>query len=278
MLRFADADKSLISHVFISDLHLATDCGTNSPAIDVADAALWQAFLSLLDELSTLPHLQQLYILGDWFEAWIGDDAALCEPIVSCLAPMLEKLRALHRRNVAILVMHGNRDFTIGQKFCNRFGGQLIKEPYNLDLNGKKIRLEHGDALTTDDKAYQRFRRIIRHPITKGLLLALPLSKRTQLANNLRQQSQAGNAKKSMQIMDVSADTVEAVMHDSKHPIDILLHGHTHRPCLHELSHHKQRIVLGDWRFDGKNVEAVISVSLEQQPLALYTFNNTYKP
>lgn len=240
----ANEDKA-IRQVFISDLHLSP----NEPA-------LTQAFLALLDDLSKLPNLQQFFILGDWFEAWLGDDVADTDALQEWLAPIIEKLKMLSDRHCQILIMHGNRDFLIGQKFCDKFGGKLIDEPYYLTIGNQKIRLAHGDALCTDDKKYQKFRKIIQHPIIKKILLTLPIKKRQQIAQDLRQKSKADNAKKSMQIMDVNESAVKAALEHA----DVLIHGHTHRPAEHQVGD-KKRLVLGDWRVTNeKSINAVIIV------------------
>lgn len=254
MQNFSDlvaTQPELIQQIFISDLHLA---------IEPASNALEQAFLALLDICITLPNLQNLYILGDWFEAWLGDDIADLPAMQKWFAPMLGKLRTLTQNQVKICVMVGNRDFLLGQQFCGSFGGELIKEPYYIDLAEKKIRLEHGDALCTDDKKYQYFRKVIQHPFTKKLLLAQSLSRRQQIAHNLRTKSKQDNAQKSMQIMDVNKKAVENALQQCAS----LVHGHTHRPQFFPLENNKSRVVLGDWRVNGKQVEAVIGVVTQQ--------------
>lgn len=234
-----------VDTVLISDLHL-------NPC---EPAQLEQAFLVFLDKLLRLPNLKTLFILGDWFEVWLGDDVAKVQALNPYFAQMITKLQDLTNNGCQINIMHGNRDFLIGQKFCDSFGGKLVKEPFYLTLNGKKIRLEHGDALCTDDKKYQRFRKVIQNPVIKTLLLALPLQKREQIAHNLRQKSQTDNAKKSMQIMDVNEQAVLKALNNA----DILIHGHTHRPAVHQMDD-KQRVVLGDWRVHDKNANAVIGI------------------
>ncbi|MDO5767970.1 MAG: UDP-2,3-diacylglucosamine diphosphatase [Psychrobacter sp.] len=264
-----------IRQVLISDLHLSHE-----------EPALVQAFLSLLDNLQVLPDLKALYILGDWFDAWIGDDAYLSlspqQKRTHWLTPLVDQLSQLHANGCHIYVMHGNRDFMLGQPFCDSFGGQLIDEPYTLNVGHQRIRLEHGDALCTDDKAYQRFRRLIRNRWVKKFLLAKSLSKRRQLAEKMRQKSQASNARKTQYIMDVN----QAAVLNAVKPFDAILHGHTHRPALHPITpikpaklsqetqdsevalaviRQKSRYVLGDWRVKHSNsnkqyVEAVIGI------------------
>ncbi|MFW2178335.1 MULTISPECIES: UDP-2,3-diacylglucosamine diphosphatase [unclassified Moraxella] len=254
---FDKVDKSLIRQIFISDLHLSP----NEPD-------LTQAFLALLDKLNTLPNLEQLFILGDWFEAWLGDDVAETGFMRDWLTPMLDKLIQLTKNGCQIFVMHGNRDFLIGQSFCDKFGGRLIQEPYYLKIGNQTIRLEHGDSLCIDDKKYQRFRKIIRNPLIQKLLLALPIKKREQIAHNLRQKSKLDNAKKSMRIMDINETAVNQALENA----DILIHGHTHRPAVHELVNGK-RMVLGDWRVSEGNVEAVIGVIHHHFQLAMFTLS-----
>ncbi|WP_338755126.1 UDP-2,3-diacylglucosamine diphosphatase [Moraxella lincolnii] len=273
--------------VFVSDLHLSAD-----------EPALMQAFLALLDDLLALPNLRQLYILGDWFDAWIGDDSYLQlsddAKMTHWLTPMFMALKSLRIQGCDILVMHGNRDFLLGQPLCNVFAGQLVTEPQFIDLYEliddefvdkknpitnqpsinhsnnhsnnhhtsdtsvhHRLRLEHGDALCTDDKAYQRLRRWSRNRLLQWWLLSKPLHKRQKIANLLRQKSQKSNHKKASHIMDVNAAAVDDVMVQ----VDMLLHGHTHRPAIHKLANHKYRFVLGDWQSDNTTqVSAVIGV------------------
>lgn len=258
-----------IEQVLISDLHLSID-----------EPALAQAFSSLLQDLIALPALKALYILGDWFDAWIGDDVYLSlteqQKQGYWMTPFLEQLKQLSIQGCAIYVMHGNRDFLIGQPFCSSFGGTLIHEPYPLTIGTHHYRLEHGDALCTDDKAYQRFRKLMRSRLVQWYLLNKSLEKRLQIADKMRQKSQQGNAKKAAFIMDVNAQAVSQAVQS----YDALLHGHTHRPALHRLAEQepaandgnggdKIRYVLGDWRLIDKDsswqyVEAVIGIVIRE--------------
>lgn len=252
-----------IEQIFISDLHLSL--------IEPVSNDLEQAFLALLDNCLQLPKLMDLFILGDWFEAWLGDDVAEMADTQIRLAPMLEKLTSLQQKNCQVWVMVGNRDFLLGKNFCDKFGGKLIQAPFYLHLDYQTIRLEHGDALCTDDKQYQRFRNVIQNPFSKKLLLALPLHQREKIAHNLRQKSRrntAIKAQQSMTIMDVNATAVTAALRHC----DILLHGHTHRPAIHHYGD-KQRIVLGDWRVQDKTVIAEIGVIVADK-LILATFRS----
>ena len=216
-----------MTYLFISDLHLSPD-----------HPRLVRGFLALLNEYQ---HKNtQLYVLGDWFNAWIGDDYT---------APWLDEIvNALKKFSDAgnqIYFQVGNRDFALGQKFLNQFNGILLPDVYTLEINHQKFRLEHGDALCTDDVAYQRFRKVIRNPILLGFLKCTPLSFRQKLANGFRKKSSETKQLKSYDIMDVNAQAVESVIEQ----VDYLIHGHTHRPEIHQLQN-KQRIVLGDWRAD----------------------------
>lgn len=250
MLDFNQIDKQKITTVLISDLHI-------NP-FEPAPNRLEQAFLAFLDSLIKLPNLRQFFILGDWFEAWLGDDVAKTDLMKDWLAPLIKKLQTLSKNGCQIYVMHGNRDFLMGQQFCDIVGAKLIFEPFYIEQHGKKIRLEHGDALCTDDKKYQRFRKVIQNPLTKKLLLALPMSKREQIAQNLREKSKNDNAKKSLQIMDVNKAAVAKALKNA----DILAHGHTHRPSEQPVGD-KKRMVLGDWRANTNQVEAVVAVVVQ---------------
>lgn len=246
-----------IRQVMISDLHLS-----------VEEPALVQAFSALLDDLIALPSLHTLYILGDWFDIWLGDDTYLNLTVGTqqdhWLTPLIKKLRRLNNNGCQILVMHGNRDFLIGQALCDTFNGKLIKEPYIIRVGEDIVRLEHGDALCTDDIDYQRMRRVLRSPVVKWGLLKQSLAKRQQLGQKIQQKSSADKTNKSADIMDVNEQAVNKALKRSH----ILLHGHTHRPDIHLTSQGKRRYVLGDWRLFKKepylkpSVEAVIGVTL----------------
>lgn len=216
-----------MTHLFISDLHLSPD-----------HPRLVRGFLALLKQYQ---HKNtHLYILGDWFNAWIGDDytAPWLDEIVSAL----QKFTAANNQ---VYFQVGNRDFALGQKFLKQFNGILLPNVYTLNIQRHTFRLEHGDALCTDDVAYQRFRKVIRNPILLGLIKRTPLSFRQKLANGFRKKSSETKQLKSYDIMDVNAKAVENVITE----VDYLIHGHTHRPEIHQVLN-KQRIVLGDWRED----------------------------
>ncbi|OLF34807.1 UDP-2,3-diacylglucosamine diphosphatase [Psychrobacter sp. C 20.9] len=255
-----------VRQVLISDLHLSPQ-----------EPALVQAFLALLDDCLALPALKRLFILGDWFEVWLGDDMYLSllkgkrsedEQMAHWLTPLIAKLKQLRINGCEILVMHGNRDFLLGQPFCNLFGGELISEPYTLTVGQQNYRLEHGDALCIDDKKYQLFRKIMRNRLTQWYLLNKSLEKRLAIADNMRKKSQQNNATKAAYIMDVNDEAVRQAITDS----DALLHGHTHRPDIHQATADKKRYVLGDWRLLDKDtrqpkVSAVIGAVTDDQHL-----------
>ena len=216
-----------MTYLFIADLHLSPD-----------HPRLVQGFLALLQQYQQ--QHTQLYILGDWFNAWIGDDYT-----APWLDEIIQHLKQFTDVGNQIYFQVGNRDFALGQKFLNQFGGKLLPETYTLNIDNQTFRIEHGDALCTDDVSYQRFRKIIRNPIILGLIKSTPLSFRQKLANGFRKKSRAANQTKSYAIMDVNQQAVERDLND----VDVLIHGHTHRPEIHDI-HGKKRIVLGDWRAD----------------------------
>lgn len=216
-----------MQQLFIADLHLSP----NHPR-------LVRGFLDLLQYYRT--EVDELYIVGDWFEAWLGDDDHSV-----WLDNIVHALQVFTASGSRIFFMHGNRDFALGQQFMQRFGGRLItKQRITIKNTNLSVALEHGDALCTDDISYQRFKKIIRNPLVMYTLLHLPLSLRRKVAQQARQKSKASHQRKSAYIMDVNEQAVATVLNHH----DILLHGHTHRPAIHEYNNGKKRIVLGDWR------------------------------
>jgi len=219
-----------VTTLFISDLHL-----------EESRSDITGAFLRFLKEKA--PGAEHLYILGDFFEAWIGDDehTPLQEQIAAAL-------RTLSDSGTRIFLMHGNRDFLLGEDFCARAGATLLDDPTLIDLYGTPTLLMHGDSLCTADVEYQKFRANMRNPKTQKLILARPLKDRQQMARQLREMSMATNSDKAEDIMDVTADEVVRVM--EAHDVPRLIHGHTHRPAEHALKVNNKtakRIVLGDW-------------------------------
>lgn len=216
--------------LFISDLHL-----------EESRPDITGAFLAYLDQKAR--GAEQLYILGDFFEAWIGDDERT--PLQEQMADALRKLAA---SGTSIYLMHGNRDFLIGEEFCQRAGATLLDDPTVIDLYGTPTLLLHGDSLCTADVEYQKFRASMRNPQMVKMLLARPLKDRQQMARQLREISMAKNQGKAETIMDVTPN--EVVRELEAHGVQRMIHGHTHRPAIHQLEANDQsaqRIVLGDW-------------------------------
>ncbi|UAA40090.1 UDP-2,3-diacylglucosamine diphosphatase [Paraneptunicella aestuarii] len=188
-----------------------------------------------------------LYVLGDLFEAWIGDD-----DINPFTQEVTQAFRQLSERGVAIYFIHGNRDFLIRKAFTKRAGMTLLPESDVIDLYGEATLIMHGDELCTKDEAYQRFRRKARSWWWPRLILMLPLSVRRKIAARGRKISQQNQSTLSLDIMDVTPEEVVRVMQDNG--VKRLIHGHTHRPAIHDLeinSEPAQRIVLGDWYTQG---------------------------
>jgi UDP-2,3-diacylglucosamine hydrolase len=220
-----------VTTLFISDLHL-----------DGSRPEITGLFLKFLQEEAR--RASSLYILGDFFEAWIGDDDD--DPHH---AQVLAGLKDLTRTGVPVSLMHGNRDFLIGTRFAERTGVKLLADPTVLDLYGTPTLLMHGDTLCTDDAEYQMVRRMLRDPAWQREYLAKPIPERRAIAAQARAQSKAHTAAQAEYIMDVNQKAVEAVM--TKHGVTRLIHGHTHRPAVHRFKtadgKAMERIVLGDW-------------------------------
>jgi UDP-2,3-diacylglucosamine hydrolase len=189
-----------------------------------------------------------LYVLGDLFEAWPGDDAA-ADPYN---APVIGAFRALSDRAVPLYFQHGNRDFLLGAEFARATGGKLLADELVVDLHGTRTLLMHGDQLCTDDVAYQQFRAQVRNPAWQQALLRQPLAARKHLAQQLREGSDTAKSGKTMDIMDANAEAVAAAFR--RHGVTRLIHGHTHRPARHVHAvdgRDCERIVLADWRDAG---------------------------
>lgn len=224
---------------FISDLHL-----------QASQPALSNGFYQFVEK--TITDATNLYILGDFFDAWIGDDED-----DDFYLGVMNKLKSYTDNGLKIYFMHGNRDFLIGQAFAEKTGVTLLNDPTDIHLAGKKIRLMHGDSLCTTDTDYMQFRAQVRNPQWQQHILSLPLEQRRVMAAQLRAQSQSMNSNKAEDIMDVNPtdviaqfekDGAQSAKDGTESGIDILLHGHTHRPNCHPIeSSDKKRIVLGDW-------------------------------
>jgi UDP-2,3-diacylglucosamine hydrolase len=219
-----------MSTLFISDLHL-----------DPTNPALIQLAVHFLNTKAT--QCDSLYILGDLFNVWLGDDL-----IPEEFTPVVKQLQKLHQQGVKTYLMVGNRDFMMGKKFAQLTGCELLDDSCIIDLYETKTLLLHGDTLCTDDVAYQRYRLWSRSKILQWLFRHMPLSYRLGLADKIKQQSKQQKKRKSAVIMDVNANEVSRVM--AKFGVTQLIHGHTHRPAIHSLEisgKSATRIVLGDW-------------------------------
>jgi UDP-2,3-diacylglucosamine hydrolase len=223
--------------LFISDLHLEAD----RPDIG-------EQFLDFLDEEAA--DAEALYILGDFFEYWVGDDDP--DPYY---ASIKQSLRAFTDTGVPVYFMHGNRDFMIGPDFAAETGVTILPDPYPLELYGKSVLLSHGDAMCTDDVEYQKVREMTRNPEWQAMMLGKPLEERLAIAKHARAQSEQRNKTLSESIMDVNPDAVKETF--SEYGVEILLHGHTHRPDIHGVEVDDvlaKRVVLGDWYEQGSVV------------------------
>jgi len=223
-----------MARLFVSDLHL--------------DASLPAAGTQFLEFLEThAVHAEALYILGDLFEAWVGDDDTDAERHRIC-----EGLARLTARGVACFVMHGNRDFLLGEGFCRRTGAQLLPDPAVAELDGERVLLTHGDVLCTDDHSYQELRTMVRDRLWQRRFLALPFSVRELLASQARAGSRRHTSATYAHIMDVNAGAV-ATAHRLARAAR-MIHGHTHRPGVHQGlldGTPVTRIVLGAWYEQG---------------------------
>lgn len=219
--------------LFISDVHL-----------DAEQPESIRAFTSFLDGPARAA--ERLYILGDLFEAWIGDDDD--DPRI---APVAAAIARLTREGVPCALMHGNRDFLIGDRFCASTGATLLGDYALVDVHGARVLLTHGDLLCTDDVRYQTLRKQLRDATWQRDFLSKPLAERRRIASDLRKLSATEIAMKADDIMDVNHAAVARAMHE--HGVVELLHGHTHRPAIHALAldgHLARRTVLGAW-YDG---------------------------
>lgn len=225
--------------LFISDLHL------HASRPDITER--FAAFLR-----DSVADIDTLYILGDLFEAWLGDDAAddkLCTLVA-------DGLSRLSQRNVAIFFMHGNRDFLLGQHFAARCGMRILADPTVVDLQGEPTLLLHGDTLCTDDTAYQAFRGQVRNPAWQGQFLAQGIAQRRAFAEQARAASQQHQAGLDSAITDVNQLQVERTF--ELFGVRRMIHGHTHRPAVHRYDDkgggENLRIVLGDWYEQGSSL------------------------
>lgn len=222
-----------MSTLLLADLHLPAQ-----------DSPLREAFLAFLRGPAT--GAQRLYILGDLFEYWIGDDVGRRVYAAECAA-----LAELVASGVAVGVMHGNRDFLLGAGFADASGVRLVDDPLVTAIAGRRVLLSHGDRWCTDDRAYQRWRRFARNRVAQRLFLRLPVRLRQRIAGDLRRSSGRDKSVKPVEIMDVHPEAVADAFR--RHGVDWIIHGHTHRPADHLLTvdgRRCRRTVLPDWRPD----------------------------
>ena len=223
-----------MTRLFVSDVHL-----------DAQRAEATEQFLAFLT--AEAGGAEALYILGDLFEAWVGDDDREADNERVCRA-----LRGLAARGVACFALHGNRDFLLGAGFCERSGCRLLSDPVITQLDGERVLLTHGDALCTDDHPYQELRTIVRDPAWQRRFLALPRAHRELLADEARAGSRRHTERTVPDIMDVNAAAVTAAFRAAQ--VRRMIHGHTHRPGVHDVEvdgEAAQRIVLGAWYEQG---------------------------
>ena len=220
--------------LFVSDLHL-----------DAAEPATIELFLRFL--ATEARRASALYILGDLFEAWVGDDDP--DP---AKRRVVDALHACTSSGVPCYALHGNRDFLLGERFERETGVRLITDGTRLELNGEASLVMHGDTLCTDDHSYQRLRRIVRQPLLQWLVLRLPLGRRLALARRMRAGSRMHTQAATPGIMDVNDVAVRKTFRETG--VRNVIHGHTHRPAIHELEvdgQHCRRLVLGAWHEHG---------------------------
>ncbi len=212
---------------FIADLHLSE----NRPHL----LALFRQFMQ-----EQAPEAEKLYILGDLFDFWIGDDEQS-----DLISEVQQLIRHLTEQGVPCYFQHGNRDFLIGKKFAKACGLTLLPTYHVIDLYGTPTLLCHGDTLCVDDVKYQQYRKKVHQKWRQWLFLHLPLKVRLKIAEKIRAKSRQDKQLKSTEIMDVNADFVQQMF--AQFHVTQMIHGHTHRQKHHEIPPHFHRIVLGDW-------------------------------
>ena len=216
--------------LFISDLHL-----------QLSQPLTAMAFFSFLQERAVAA--QSLYLLGDLFEYWAGDDD-LADPFHQQVA---QAIRSVSDAGVAVYAISGNRDFLVGDGFAAAAGLSLLAEPHVVDIAGQRVTLVHGDAQCTDDLKYMAFRAQVRNPLWQAQFLATPLAQRKSIIAGMREGSKAAQAGKSCEVMDVTPAAIDSLY--AQTATAIIIHGHTHRPALHARNG-KRRYVLPDWEPD----------------------------
>jgi len=223
-----------MTQLFISDLHL-----------DESQAEITACFLQFLETEAV--EADALYILGDLFEVWLGDDH-----ISAYNSRIIDAFGELVRKDIPVYLMHGNRDFLIGSDFCRSCGIELLPDPSIIDCYGRKVLVMHGDSLCTGDSEYMKVRKLLRSSDFQRELLTRTLEERASFARDARQESMQHTSETANDIMDVTPDEVVKAM--QQHDVDLLVHGHTHRPAIHPLQVDEKaavRIVLGNWHKEG---------------------------
>jgi len=219
--------------LFIADIHLSEE-----------RTELTEAFFNYLDYRAI--EADTLYILGDLFDAWIGDDA-----MGDFENSVADKIAEYAAKGKEVFLMHGNRDFLMGNHFAQRAHLTILDDPSLVMLGDIPVLITHGDMLCTDDKKYMKFRKMVRNPLWQKMALAMPLSQRRKVAQQMREKSQTSNIDKPKEIMDVNHDAVVRLM--QKYKVRTMVQGHTHRPDVHEFDvadGSMRRYVLGDWRIN----------------------------
>jgi UDP-2,3-diacylglucosamine hydrolase len=231
--------------LFISDLHL-------SEAIPRTVAA-FDHFVRV-----TADNADSVFILGDLFEYWIGDDMLGADPFAARMAALMH---TLSERGIALYIMHGNRDFLLGKRFMKAAGAIWLPDPFVMTAFGSRIVLAHGDALCTSDRKYQTFRRFARSRAAQLLFLAWPFKWRRALAERMRSASEDGRTRPVSPLYDVTSEGVETLFKASR--TSTMIHGHTHRPARHQ-EHSGTRWVLPDWDLDhGKRRGGYLRIDAE---------------
>jgi len=228
---------------FISDLHL-----------DPSRPHLFTVLLEFLDHIE--PQADALYILGDLFEFWVGDDL-IQSPLGKVYLPILQRLRALSDQGISVYFTQGNRDFLVRETFVQYIGAKLLPDTQVIDLYGKPTLILHGDTLCTDDKGYQRMRALFRMKLIQKIYLSLSLENRAKRAQGVRHATKKQTKEKHATILDVNQHAVEQLMQENN--VTQMIHGHTHRPAIHKLMLNGKkatRFVLSDWHDKARFLEA----------------------
>jgi UDP-2,3-diacylglucosamine hydrolase len=230
-------NKKLSKTYFISDLHL-----------DASRPKITQLFFNFLQNEAS--QADALYILGDFFEYWIGDDDQ-----TKFIDQIKQALKNFTEKKIPAFLMVGNRDFLLGKRFAKETGCHLISDPSCISLYGEPILLMHGDSLCTLDVKHQKFRRFSRNKLYQKIFLSLPLTFRRKIAEKIRKKSESNYHHAQAEILDVTANEVTRMM--QKFNVQCLIHGHTHKPNIHSLTllgKSSKRIVLGDWHDNGAKI------------------------